>query len=386
MLNSFFQRLLAFIIIPLSQCIATLAKLAKIKRNRIWLIGENRGYLTKDNGYYFFRFCQKHKAKESIYIVVRKSCNDLDKKLKNNRRVLIYGSIRHFLLFGACDIGLYTHDYRDLMFRRIFQLFGKHKKLVYLHHGVLGLKRFDDFYMANKNIMEVFTIAFRHEENILRNIIQVDPKKLFRTGYARHDYLVDRSQGMQNQIVYIPTFRDWSLAGNDIGKFFKRIKSFLTNPALGSLLNRYNTILKLYMHVELANQYHHFNELPSQVHLANPLSDNVHDLLESSHLMISDYSSVSWDFVLLKKPVVFYRFDCDRYEKMRGAYIDLKKEIIGEVVREEHTLIHILEEYAQTGFKAKALFVDNLKNYLDIQQGGYCSRIYDQVSLLENKP
>lgn len=76
---------------------------------------------------------------------------------------------------------------------------------------------------------------------------------------------------------------------------------------------------------------------------------NVSDYPEINHLyaisdiLISDYSSVFFDFSLLEKPMICFAYDYNEYVKTRGLYFDLDKEFPGGVLRTEDEVIQKIE-------------------------------------------
>ena len=92
--------------------------------------------------------------------------------------------------------------------------------------------------------------------------------------------------------------------------------------------------------------------------------------------MITDYSSVCWDFLTLGKPVIFYRFDIDNYTSQRGSYIDLRDESYGEIAHDEGRLLELLSKYLDEGCVLRARVVDSLGAVVSHDGRSNCDRIY----------
>lgn len=60
-------------------------------------------------------------------------------------------------------------------------------------------------------------------------------------------------------------------------------------------------------------------------------------LLPVADLMITDYSSVFFEYCIYKKPIIFYAPDMEEYDTQRGFYLDYH-ELPGEIVTEKHAL------------------------------------------------
>ena len=79
--------------------------------------------------------------------------------------------------------------------------------------------------------------------------------------------------------------------------------------------------------------------------------DDINHLYVVSDLLVTDYSSVMFDYANLKRPMIFYMYDMEEYkEDMRGFYIDLE-ELPGEIVQKEVELIQAIKETSQGSIK-----------------------------------
>lgn len=382
-LKQFSMKIIALLVLPLAILIDMIANISKSGRQKIVLIGEHKGTNLRDNGYYFFRFCREQNPLLPVYFVTNTDSIRNDTLLKRDQNVLIYGSIKHLLIFAKASYCLYTHDYRDLIYRTHFKLFGGRKCLVFLHHGVLGWKRFDDFYQENKNIMEFFVVGTSVEEEILVERIGVHQDKIHRLGYPRWDYLEERSSLTAQKIIYLPTFRNYMLLGKMDEYFLTATRSFLNSPKLRALLRNSGTSLIVHLHPEMSvleSKLDIFEDFSLYIDRGN---GSTHALLETSNLLITDYSSVSWDFFLLGKPVIFYRFDIENYETSRGSYLDLRENLIGEVVINKDGLITAIEKYIKSGFKEKTsgAYKDKVRFY---NKGSACLRIFEELMKLQS--
>lgn len=351
--------------------------------DRIWLIGENRGDCVGDNGYYFFKFCRQQHPEREVYFVINRDSPIFTELSTVHDHVLLYGSLRHALLFSRTEIGFYTHTYSDLIYRRIYEICGGLKKLVYLHHGVLGFKVFDDLYHRKRNIMDVFTIGNRLEMDILSRIEKVDAFRLKLTGYARCDYLQDLSVSSAKKIVYIPTFRDWIQDDFSSSGLYRVIFSLLNNERLTDLLDKQQITMKIYPHRYMQKYIHELSTTNPRIKILQLGDSSPKELISQCQLMITDYSSVSWDFFSLGKPVLFYRFDLDEYTLKRNGYFPMDEENIGEIIREEDRLIDKIEEYAKADFGMPKRFQEFCKGNFLVMDGQNCLRIYQEILQLE---
>ena len=66
--------------------------------------------------------------------------------------------------------------------------------------------------------------------------------------------------------------------------------------------------------------------------------DDISELYIVSDLLVTDYSSVFFDYANLKRPVLFYMYDLEKYrDEIRGFYIGLE-ELPGKIIEDEKSL------------------------------------------------
>lgn len=79
--------------------------------------------------------------------------------------------------------------------------------------------------------------------------------------------------------------------------------------------------------------------------------DDINDLYAVSDLLITDYSSVFFDYANLERPIVFFMYDYEKYKhEMRGFYIE-EKELPGPILKEEDQLLEVLKDYNGEGYE-----------------------------------
>lgn len=158
--------------------------------------------------------------------------------------------------------------------------------------------------------------------------------RIYLTGHPRNDHLLTHKgsdknvlrdfiptlSGDEYVILYAPTFRDAAMSSAS-----KQVRTFpfadYESSELHSFLKRNNAILLLRKHV--ADLATHF-ELESEnvIDFNHEICPDVNDVLVDVDLLITDYSSICYDFLLLNRPVMFIPYDLEEYENNRGLIID----------------------------------------------------------------
>ncbi len=322
---------------------------------RCWLIGEHRGVPHQDNGYAFFRYCIEQ-GHEHVYFVANRDEIERDPFLKASPFAISYGSISHLWRFAYASVLLYTHTYHDILHPHLFWLAAPRRKLVFLQHGVTAFKKFHPWYQQHCNAMDRVLAVSAYEANILRESVGIDADRICVTGFPRFDRLFSaKAAPARTRILYFPTWRDWISDENfESSLFLSRVMSLIGSRSLHELLGEQNAEIVVCLHARMRNYVSQLMSVHDRVRVVGHGDEHVHDLLLSSAMLVTDYSSVSWDFLYLGRPVVFYAFDDDDYLRERGSYVPLDPPPFGERVTSEAELLNLLGRTLKKGCRLRA--------------------------------
>lgn len=106
--------------------------------------------------------------------------------------------------------------------------------------------------------------------------------------------------------------------------------------------------------------------------------ENLNELLIITDILISDYSSIMIDYAILERPIFSYAYDYEKYNKKRGLYIDLEKELPNGYYKREDQILEAIKncDYEEqkektNNFKQKYVQVlGNASKYIDNIIGG----------------
>src|SRR5690606_11440098 len=124
-------------------------------------------------------------------------------------------------------------------------------------------------------------------------------------------------------ILFAPTFRDWD--ANSFQKTYNDIR--LLSKQVDS-----DTIILLRLHYLLSNKMSKM-VLPENVINASEYED-IQELYLISDVLITDYSSVMFDYALLGRPMIFYCYDLEEYYYRRGVYFNFKNDAPGPICKD----------------------------------------------------
>ena len=168
--------------------------------------------------------------------------------------------------------------------------------------------------------------------------------KIIEVGYPRNDRLVNvtdderehirKNLGVKDKkvILYAPTWRDNQHTSGEGYTYKVEVDFDKLQRELGT-----EYVILFRAHYLVANSFD-FNRYGDFIRDMSGYSD-INDLYIASDVLVTDYSSVFFDYANLLKPVIFYMYDLDDYaSELRGFYISLD-ELPGPIVQEEDGLI-----------------------------------------------
>ncbi|MHD0396629.1 bifunctional glycosyltransferase/CDP-glycerol:glycerophosphate glycerophosphotransferase [Staphylococcus simulans] len=214
-------------------------------------------------------------------------------------------------------------------------------------------QRWDYLVSPNRYATEIFESAF-----------WMDRARILEIGYPRNDVLVNRQNDTayldaireklnipkdKKVITYAPTWRDDEFITK--GKYL-----FDLNIDLDHLYKQLgdDTIILLRMHYLIANAL----DLSGYENFAIDVSDydDVSEIFLISDALITDYSSVMFDYGILKRPQFFFAYDIEKYDKgLRGFYMDYYRDLPGPIFTDAHRLAESLKDLpkVQADYQAK---------------------------------
>lgn len=239
-------------------------------------------------------------------------------------------------------------------------------------------KKFTHLVSPSKFATEKFISAFNLKKLKKENCI-------IEKGYPRNDFLynytaedaerIKKELGIEEIdkkiILYAPTWRD-NQHTSGIGYTYKTEVDFdLLQKELGQ-----EYVILFRAHYFIANSFD-FEKYDGFVYNVSDV-DDINELYVISDMLITDYSSVFFDYANLKRPIIFYMYDLDIYENdMRGFYIDLK-ELPGEIVKTEKELIKEIKNL-DFNFKYNNKYKEFNEKYNYLDDGNTSKRVIEKI-------
>ncbi|MGX9133183.1 bifunctional glycosyltransferase/CDP-glycerol:glycerophosphate glycerophosphotransferase [Rummeliibacillus sp. JY-2-4R] len=206
-----------------------------------------------------------------------------------------------------------------------------------------------NFYQQSR-LWDYLIAANSYSSDIFKSAFKFDGKML-EYGYPRNDTLyknnndeyikkVKKSLNMpldKKVILYAPTWRDDEFY--EAGKYKFDIK-FDLQMLRENLGDDYIVILR--MHYFIAD---HLNIDGYEGFVYNlSKHDDIADLYLISDILITDYSSVFFDYSNLRRPILYYAYDLEKYrDQLRGFYLDYATQLPGPIVKTTDEMIHAVQ-------------------------------------------
>lgn len=367
----------------------------------IWIITD-RIYKGDDNGEALFRYIQKHPdSRIKCYFAILKNCDDF-KRMQQYGKVIPFGGwlYKWYHICGAKIISSHGEDeiFHPLQNSTIYyeDLIQK-SHYIFLQHGITKddisgwLNRF------NKNI-SVFVTATRPEwESILKYDYYYNENVVKLTGFPRHDYLYHNEQ---RKITFMPTWRKYLMINNassvtrkeldqnfKTSNFFNMYSSLLNHPKLIDAAKKFNYSLQLKVHPDMVCTLPYLSLNPCITIV--PLTEPYKKVFAESDLIITDYSSVAFDFAYLRKTVLYYQ--ADREEFFSGGhvytkgYFDYEKNGFGEVEYTLDSMVDRIIEYMENNCTLKEKYAERIDATFPFSDTDNCKRVYDEIKQIGSK-
>ncbi|MCM3112013.1 CDP-glycerol glycerophosphotransferase family protein [Lederbergia lenta] len=209
------------------------------------------------------------------------------------------------------------------------------------HRSPRAIERFRQVY----DRFDYVVVGCDKMATIFQQSFDISDDRILRTGIPRTDFFFDSLAQNEAEhsltsiypvmnekkvILYAPTFRDHELNVSalqlDIEKMYTELKDEFV------LFLRLHPAVK----VDLTNLYPGFVFDVSAYH-------NVNHLLVVTDILITDYSSIPFEFSLLDKPMVFFAYDLEEYTQSRGFWEKYEELAPGPIVYNTNELITVLK-------------------------------------------
>lgn len=330
--------------------------------NYIWLFGENRGNTANNNSFYFWKeVCNIKDGIDKYYVMYK---NKQNKKVyaslsrEEKKKVLWKNSIKHWIKYKKADMLFVTLSFVDVKPKTLFKLKlarkGLSAPLVYLQHGTLGIKKIG--YKGNSYWNNMFRFIYYNPDikDVLINENSFEDYQLtygvyhprYKELLKKNDYYKElKKQNEEKNILWFITWREYFGDNNETKKFLNQLEQTINNYKLNKFLKEKKYKLKICLHQFFDKEK--INMLTkhldgTSIDIVSPKDIDVMDEIAKNDILITDYSSLGFDFTFLNKKVIIYQPDAKIYSKYREFYYP--DEIAKNAITTQNGLVNKLIE------------------------------------------
>ena len=352
------------------------------KKGSIWLISDridNAG----DNGEVLFKYICEHcpKGVRPVFVIGEKARDEVKTRLRAIGEVVLAEDKDYPLYFLSCEkiISSSAGEFT-------INPFGKDKfyyldlfrfKYYFMNHGVNcgDCSRWLNRY--NKNIHIFFTTGVSERQNIINRDYNLAPEQVVITGLARFDALYEDTK---KQLLILPSWRraykecyDEKTSsvyydGFKETKYYQLYNGLMNSKTLLDTMRRKGYTGLFCLHPIFKEQAVDFVE--NDVFRVNKGFVDYNKVFAESSVMVTDYSTIAFDFAYLGKPVVYTQFDREAFyrEQIYDECFDYQKEGFGPVCDDLESavsaLCELMENDGENPYKDRidAFFVHRDKN------------------------
>lgn len=364
------------------------------KRKEVWLISD-RALSAGDNGEAFFKYLANHKSPNLLPVfVIHKDSSDFN-RLKQYGKVVPYLSREHKILYLLCSKVISSHAdapilnpffkhftaYRDLMQKQQF---------IFLQHGITmnDLSKWYSRYRINAR--GFITSAVPEYNSIAQDNYNYSPENVWLSGFPRFDALYHAEK---RRIVIMPTWRAYLVStdqttglrslksGFEESSYYNIYSQLLTNERLCLAAQKHNYELHYICHPNMRGAADKIPAHPSFVIHKEP--DSYTRIFAESDLLITDYSSVAFDFCYLRKPVIYFQIDYDEFfsgsHTLEKGYFDYERDGFGEVEYDIESTVERIIEYMANECRLKDKYRKRIDNFFAYGDQNNCQRVYKKI-------
>lgn len=361
----------------------------KKKGRKIALVGGNLGEKYEDNAAVYHKYLlNNHKEQVVAYWMYDpKTSYAKEQKIEN---AVPLGSFKNYLLFFQADYTFHGHSllYDIVPAADKFLFLNRKTIITHVSHGIEGFKKIliqkEDIPLLKRT--DYFNCASQYEYELKLTKWKIPEQKLIITGFPRFDrYPPNQPSKEVKNILMMMTWREWLF---DLTKeefinstYFKSTVGLLKHQGIQQLLADHNLHMNIALHPFMKKFEKYFTGLTDNEHGIRFLDFNQETIeysIDHNDMLLTDITSVSWDFLYLNKPIIFYMFDQKEYLEKRGTYLNMDTDLYGY---KANSIDHVYE-YLKKIIEEKITYNEwypKATDYIDYFDQDNCKRLTTRV-------
>ena len=361
-----------------------------------WIISD-RYDVAGDSGEWMFKYVKANSKKKNVYFALRKNSRDF-KKMSKIGRVLKFNSIMYYLKYLNSEVVISSHVdtfiHKPYGRKQIYLNAFCNRKFVFLQHGITKDDISSWLGKYNKNLSMFICTSVGEFESLLHKNYMYNKDIIKLTGLPRYDNLLLNDVEDENIIALMPTWRS-SLVGeivpgtqnrgynNDFknSDYYKFYNGIINNKKIINILKEKGYRILFCLHPSMKGQITDFkgNDYVDITYYADYPT-----IFKKAKFMITDYSSVFFDFAYLNKPVLYTQFDKDCIHKLHSiytdsGYFDYERDAFGDVVYDLDSAIEKIVDMISNDCKMDEKYLKRIDKFFKFRDDKNCERVYNEI-------
>lgn len=364
----------------------------------LWIMSD-RSHLARDNAAAVFEYLMANEAgsRYDIRFLLEESSVDFD-RIASIGRVVKFGSKEHHVLQAAASMVISSHAdawvtnpygkdlkyYRDLLDYRF----------AFIQHGIIMNDLSGWLNKYKRNIRLFVTSTNPERKSIISDGYGYDSSIVRLTGLARYD---SRKDIRKKLLIIAPTWRkDISgeigvsshrkyredFASSEYCRFFNAL---INDDRLLGVMEKKGYKGLFCVHPAFEAQAGDFkgNGTVGVQYKENDYTD----MVNRGSALITDYSSLAYDFAFLNKPVIYAQYDADVFydsQFYNAGYFDYAEDGFGPVCYDYDTTINRMIDLVENDCLQPDEYADRVKRTFAFTDNNNCERIYKELETLQH--
>jgi len=355
---------------------------------KAWIIDERWAQSAEDNSLHFFIHLRTHFPQLPVFYVIKKNSPQLS-NVESYGNVVPLFSWRHLQLLHSAEVLISTDGFKALAFPFEFLPFLRRKTFnVFLQHGVSGNKTMT-YYKERHPYFDMVVTSNEKERRSFIDVYGFAENEVVVTGIARFDKLpAERKECVIRRILVAPTWRKWLVGKYDIKKssYYRVWSGLLTSRKFIEILENHNVQLTFQPHFNMMKYIHNFEGHSTHIQIITEPDELLQKHIIESDMLITDYSSVMYDFFYQHKPVYSIMFDRAEWEKPPNGppLIDFERDLPLTIFENFEQLIQMLGKTIAGDIMYGGNDLQKVTRLFKYRDHDNCKRIHEHIIGLKN--
>lgn len=354
-----------------------------------------------DNAEHLYRYLLSVDAADNAYFILEKSSKDWPRLEAEGFNLLEMRSDDHIMAQFNSSLVVSSHadHYVNWPMERPLYADLANWRSVFLQHGVTK----DDLsaWINPKKFDAIITTGEMEHNSIISpdSRYSYTSKDVFLTGFPRHDRLLQRAKNTKaDAVVIMPTWRRYltdetgrvgnarkKVDGFMTSEFARNWKTIVSSKALRDATEEKGLKIVFAPHPNMAMYLEEF-DVPEWVETIDVRRDvDYQTLLSRCALMLTDYSSVAFEAGYIKRPLVYFHFDAEKFfagdHVYNKGYFSYADDGFGPVTKTASGAIRAACSVVRNG--PKAVYSNRQKKFFAHRDGQCCERVYNVIKELD---